>query len=145
MMNFLLLIIQTNLEQYTEKIPISVELHKWNTKIKLEYIYKLEFDEKFRKINVIQIPTVSSCFTFLIPQGIALKPFTTINALLSEIWPIFWYIVELVELYLLDLNSERNKKRVCQKVIINTTDKRNWNVFYLSSGNNRHATEAITV
>jgi hypothetical protein len=76
MMNFLLLIIQTNLEQYTEKISISVELHKWNTKIKLEYIYKLEFDEKFEKINVIQIPTVSSCFTFLIPQGIALKAFS---------------------------------------------------------------------
>jgi len=74
-MNFLLLIIQTNLEQYTEKISISVELHKWNTKIKLEYIYKLEFDKKFGKINVIQIPTVLSCFTFLIPQGIALKAF----------------------------------------------------------------------
>ncbi len=55
MMNFLLLIIQTNLEQYTEKISISVELYKWNTKIKLEYIYKLEFDEKFGEINVIQI------------------------------------------------------------------------------------------
>jgi hypothetical protein len=75
MMNFLLLIIQTNLEQYTEKISISAELHKCNTKIKLEYIYKLEFDEKFGKINVIQILTVSSCFTFLIPQGIALKAF----------------------------------------------------------------------
>ncbi len=75
MTNFLLLIIQTNLEQYTEKISISMELHKWNTKIRLEYIYKLEFDEKFEKINVIQIPTVSSCFTFLIPQGIALKAF----------------------------------------------------------------------
>jgi hypothetical protein len=75
MMNFLLLIIQTNLEQYTEKISISVELHKGNTKIKLEYIYKLEFDEKFGKINFIQIHTASSCFTFLIPQGIALKAF----------------------------------------------------------------------
>jgi hypothetical protein len=75
MMNFLLLIIQTNLEQYTEKISISVELHKWNTKIKLEYIYKLEFDEKFGKINFIQIFTVSSCFTFLILQGIGLKAF----------------------------------------------------------------------
>jgi hypothetical protein len=57
------------------KISISVELYKWNTKIKLEYIDKLEFDEKFGKIDVIQILTVSSCFTFLIPQGIALKAF----------------------------------------------------------------------
>jgi hypothetical protein len=64
MMNFLLLIIQKNVEQYTEKICIGVEFHKWNTKIKLEYIYKFEFDEKFGKINVIPIPTVSSCFTF---------------------------------------------------------------------------------
>jgi hypothetical protein len=54
-MNFLLLIIQKNLEQYTEKLSISVELHKWNTRIKIEYIYKKEFDEKFGKINVIQI------------------------------------------------------------------------------------------
>ncbi len=57
-------------------MSVSVELHKWNTKIKLEYIYKLEFGRKFGKINVIQIPTVSSCFTFLIPQGIALKAFS---------------------------------------------------------------------
>jgi hypothetical protein len=79
MMNFLLLIIQTNLAKYTENISISVGLHKWNTKIKLEYIYKLEFDEKFWKINVIRIPTVSSCFTFLIPQGIALKAFSAVS------------------------------------------------------------------
>ncbi len=58
-----------------KKISISVELHKWNTKIKIEYIYKKEFDEKFGKINIIQISTVSSCFTFSIPQGIALKAF----------------------------------------------------------------------
>jgi hypothetical protein len=44
----------------------------WNY---INEIQKLEFDEKFGKINLIQIPTVSSCFTFLIPQGIALKAF----------------------------------------------------------------------
>jgi hypothetical protein len=75
MMNLLLLIIQTNLEQYTENNSISMELHNWDTKNKPEYIYKLVFDEKFEKINVIQIPRVSSCFTFFIPQGIALKAF----------------------------------------------------------------------
>ncbi len=52
-----------------------MELHNWDTKNKPEYIYKLVFDEKFEKINVIQIPRVSSCFTFFIPQGIALKAF----------------------------------------------------------------------
>jgi len=82
MMNFLLLIIQTNLQQYTEKISISVELHKCNTKIKLEYIYNLEFDEKFGKINVSLISTVSSSFTFLIPQGIALEAFYEIFIIL---------------------------------------------------------------
>jgi hypothetical protein len=44
----------------------------WNY---INEIQKLDFDEKFGKINVVQIPTVSSCFSFLIPQGIALKAF----------------------------------------------------------------------
>jgi hypothetical protein len=71
MMNPLLLIIQTNLEQYTEKISISMELHKWNTKIKLEYIYKLEFDEKFGKINVIQNPSLIVFHIFNPARGCA--------------------------------------------------------------------------